>query len=356
MQVIEKLRDLALNRKLAAVSAIMVVFTVAASSYAVLELSHNGSSSQGLIVYSADAYVQESNTMLNGFHNTTGYPVAPAIGAGSYSAARSIGQGAPADIFISVAQGALDRSYLLSRYSGWAVAFASDQLVLAYSSATISNAPAKSVIAMFSQANASNSSTAYYAAFSNLTSGAVKVGIANPSDDPAGLRGWLALEIAGYLYDRANVGYFVNATLRNNASVSSLNAALLVEPLEAGYIQFLFIYKSAAIANGLGFISLPASINQGEPGMSSFYNKFTYTLPTGTVRGSPIFLYATVLANSSRSPESYAFLGYLVNNTNILSGFGLSPLQPCILFSSVQDPPEIAALVSEGHLAYGGPL
>ncbi len=338
-----------MNRKLAVVSAIIVVCTIAASSYAVLELNMNG---QGLIVYSADAYVLESNTILNAFHNTTGYPVAPAIGAGSYSAASSIGQGAPADIFISVAKGAFDRSYLLSRYSGWAVAFASDQLVLAYSSATLSNATAKSIIAMFSQANASNSSTAYYAAFSNLTSGAVKVGIANSSDDPAGLRGWLALEIAGYLYDRGNVGYFVNSTLGNNASVSSLNAALLVAPLEAGYIQFLFIYKSAAIAHGLGFISLPASINQGEPGMSSFYSKFTY----GTVRGSPIFLYATVLANSSRSTESYAFLGYLVNNTNILSGFGMYPLQPCILFSSVQDPPEIAALVSEGHLAYGGPL
>lgn len=356
MQVIEKSRDHAVNRKLAAVSVILAACTIAASSYAAVELNLRNTSGGGLIAYSADAYVQESNAMLNAFHNDTGYPVTPAIGAGSYAAARSIGQGAPADIFISVAQGAFSHPYLLSRYSGWAVAFASDQLVLAYSSATLSSSQSKAIIDMFGQANASNSTSDYYAAFSNLTSGAVKVGIANPSDDPAGLRGWLALEIAGYLYARGNTSYFVNSTLSSNASVSSLNAAMLVAPLETGNIQFLFIYKSAAVAMGLSFVSLPAAINQGEPGMSSFYDKFTYTLPTGTVSGSPIFLYITVLANSSRESESFAFLDYLVNNTKMLSGFGMSPLQPSILFSSVQNPAEIAPLLNDGYLTYGGPL
>ncbi len=344
-----------MSSKRTVVGVISVVCILAAASYGVLVFEGAGNGKQSLITYSADAYVQESSALLASFHNSTGFPVAPAIGGGSFADARAIAQGAPADIFISVAQSALTRQYLLGRYSGWAVAFAADQLVIAYNH-TLLSAQAKATVNEFGLALSSNNTSEYFSAFSNLTSGNVKVGIANPVDDPAGLRGWLALEIAGYLYAGGNTSYFTNMAEINNATVSSTNAATLVTPLETGNIQFLFIYKSAAVSHGLDYISLPPGVNQGNASLSSFYGRFTYPLPTGNVSGSPIYLYVTVLANTTLQSESYSFLGFVVNNTQMLSGFGLTPLQPSIVFSSGAEPPALSALIGQGRVISGGPL
>ena len=182
------------------------------------------------------------------------------------------------------------------------------------------------------------------------------MGIANPVDDPAGLRGWLALEIAGFLYAGQNESHCTQMAIENSANVSSTNAAELVAPLVAGSIQFLFIYKSAAIAKGLPFITLPAAVNQGNADMSSFYSQFSYTLPSGTVHGSPIYLFITILANSTVQRVAFDFLDFVVNNTQELAGFGMTPLSPSILFASAPLPQEVTALGAGNRIISGGSL
>ena len=318
------------KRSIQITAAVVAIIVIGVAGYAIEQHSTSSASSSPLIVYSADAYVQESSALLNAFHNQSGASIAPVKGGGALYMANQSGQGAPSDVFISVSLGSYGQSYLHSRYSGWAVAFASDQMVLAYSSATKSNASANQIISQFSSAATTNSTSAYNSAFMNLTSGNVKVGISNPNSDPAGFRGWLSLEIAGSVYHN-NSSYYINRLSQNGGNISASNAAELVSPLESGNIQFLFIYKSAAIIKGLNYVSLPPTVNLGSVHYASFYTKFKYNLTSGSVSGAPIYLYVTALANATDQSTALSFAEYVLNHSSELSKYGLQPPSPEML-------------------------
>ena len=50
----------------------------------------------------------------------------------------------------------------------------------------------------YKAAESSNASADWSSFFASLTSGNTKLGISSPLSDPAGLRGWLVLEAAGF--------------------------------------------------------------------------------------------------------------------------------------------------------------
>ncbi|MEM3852667.1 MAG: extracellular solute-binding protein [Methanomassiliicoccales archaeon] len=307
----------------------LVIAVGIASAYAGLEQSHTPL----LTVYVADAYTQEAQFMLSAFHNSTGIQGAIGRAGGAFVLAREIAQNGGADVFISVSLQALDKAYLRGGYSGWGIAFASDQMVIAYAPHTQANSAEEKIINDFASANATGNRSAYFQAFDALTSGSVKVGISNPEEDPAGYRAWLVLEMAGNLYAN-NTTFFSHNALSNNAVITAGSAANLVSPLESDYIQFLFIYKSAAIAKHLNYIELPNEINLGYPSFASFYSNFTYPLSTGNVSGSPIYLLVTVPANSLLTSYAFQFVDFIVQNSSLLLRFGLHPLHPSLLFSS----------------------
>lgn len=334
--------------QVAAVVTAAIVVTV--STYSMLDRN----SAPAIIVYSADSYVQESSFLLSSFHNASSIPIAPVKGGGSLTDARSLGQGSPGDVFISVSLESYGKPYLNNRYSGWAAAFAADQMVLAYSPASGQNSTASAIINLFQSAGSvSNATVAYDRAFTNLTSGSVKVGIANPNSDPAGYRGWIVLEIAGSVY-HSNSSYYVKRMSKNGGNVTAGDASSLVSPLESGNIQFLFIYRSAAIVKHLNYIQLPGEINLGNVSFSSFYRSFTYSLTSGTIHATPIYLFISALNNSF--PSGLKFAEYVLNNSESLARFGLTPLRPELVYSSGPLPEGISALVSNGNLTLAGRL
>ncbi|MCW6168287.1 MAG: substrate-binding domain-containing protein [Thermoplasmatales archaeon] len=302
-----------------------------------------------LISYVADAYVGEANYLLNGYRNSTGNPVSPAIGGGSYTDAQKIGSGDPANVFISVALSPYSQSYLKERYSGWAIAFASDQLVLAY----YNNSTDYKIASLLKHAEITNNSSEFVDALSSITNKSNSLGISDPSTDPAGLRAWISLEIAGKMYEK-NENYFVNAVINHHANVTRSSAAQLVPALETGEISFLFIYKSAAVHSGLNMVELPTKMNFGDPNLSSFYSEFNYTTAAGLQKGSPVLLYITALANNTLTTESLEFVNYSLNHRNGLTTFELKPLQHSELFNDTTPPPEIMSLLSSHELIYSG--
>lgn len=257
-------------------------------------------------------------------------------------------------MFIPVALSAASPSYLGNYSSGWAIAFVADQLTIAYTNSSINNQYAREALTYAQEAENGNS-TAWYDFFQVLSSGKVKVGISNPNTDPAGFRAWITLELAGYEYAN-NTFLFYNDMLKNQGNVTASNAAELVSPLEAGQINFLFIYKSAAVAKGLNYIQLPPQINQGDPSYSHLYSMFKYNLSTGPVTGSPIYLFITVPKNANSQMEALQFVTFVVENSQALSKFGLLPLSQGVLFNSTAVPPQIASLLSQGKLVEGGTL
>ena len=332
----------------------VLITIVVVSSVVVLDGVHLGNNSSELVTYTADAYVQEANYLLSGYHNNSRVSVEPAKGGGSYTDAREIAQGNPANVFMSVALNSYDRSYLGPSYSGWAIAFASDSLVIAYSGSSEHNSSAASIINQFSNAHKTNSRSLYKDAFMNLTSGKVRVGISDPNSDPAGFRAWISLEIAGYEYDSGNRTYFEDRMSRNNGNVSATSAADLVSPLVDGEIQFLYIYRSAAIAKGLDYIPLPPDLGLGNESLATFYEQFNYTLDTGVTSGSPIYLYISALENNSNVASADGFVIYVVNNNSNLTKFGLVPLNSSLLFTNVSVPSWLQPLIRSGKLKIGG--
>ena len=312
-----------------------------------------------LISYSADAYATETSSLLTGFSKATGIPTAPVISGGSNADASSIEAGAPDDVFVSAALPATAPSHLGNLSAGWAIGFATDQLVVAYSNATLSNPAASSVISLGRAAEKSNATSDWNSFYTALTSGSTKVGISNPVADPGGLRGWLVLEAAGFLYDGSQSTY-VSSILTAQANVTGTSSAALVAPLESGQIQFLFIYKSAAISDGIGYISLDDHVNLSDAKLAGYYSQFSYTDSTGKTAGAPIVLVVTVPSSSVNTAEALEFVQYVVKNMGSLSGYGLAIPETALLYSSLPStqslPQPIQALLSEGLLAQAGPV
>lgn len=313
-----------------------------------------------IITYSADAYATETTALLTGFTKSTGIPVAPVISGGSGADASAIEAGAPADVFVSSKLSATSPSGLGNLSAKWAIGFASDQVVVAYSNATLTNSAASTIVTQGQTAQTSNATSDWNAFYTALTSGSTKVGIANPVADPGGLRGWLALEIAGYLYSNGNENAYVTPLLKSGSNVTAASAADLVAPLQAGQIQFLFTYKSAALTAGLAFITLDSHVNLSSPSLAYFYSKFSYTDSAGKSTAAPIVIVVTVPLSSINTSEALEFVQYLVQNSKSLASYGLVIPTTDLLYSSVTAPqtlpPVIQAMLSQGLLVQAGPI
>lgn len=332
--------------------AIIVIGTVA---YLTTRTSTMMSKKTQVIIYVADAYTEEACCIGKCFSSATGIPVLSPESGGSFQLAREISSpNAQVTVFMPVALSAVND--LGNENPGWAIAFVSDQITIAYTNASISsNSYAQTALYYAKEAISTGNSSDWYEFYYVLTSGKVKVGISNPNTDPAGFRAWINLEIAGYLLAN-NTYYFYDRMLNNHGNVTASNAAELVPELESGAIQFLYIYRSAAVAKGLDYIQLPAKLNLGCYKCSSFYVMFNYTLNTGALKGSPVYLFITIPKNTNNYNEATDFVIYVIEHSSILKKFDLCPLQPAILFNSTAVPPQIASLLTEGKLIEGGTL
>src|SRR5271155_168615 len=149
-----------------------------------------------LVSYSADAYATEVTSMLSAFSTSSGVPVAPVTSGGSTADASAIKAGAPDDGLVSSSLTATSSQYLGNLTANWAIGFATDQLVLAYSNSTTQTAATTAVIGLANTAIASNATSDWNSFYTQLVGGTVKIGISAPAQDPAGLRSWIVLEAA----------------------------------------------------------------------------------------------------------------------------------------------------------------
>jgi len=311
--------------------------------------------SSPLILYTADSFTIEATMLESAFTNSTGIAMAPPKSGGSLLLASEIAQGNPVSVFISLSHGAVTAGHLGNESSGWAISFASDQMTLAYSNVTLQNSAANATVTACNSALATNTTAAWNNCFTMLTSGSVKVGSGNPNADPSGYRGWMVLEAAGQAYAN-NSSFYENRLISNNGNITAASAADLIAPLQTGQIQFLWIYKSSAIAHKLDYLQLSGQVNLGDPKYSSFYSQFSYQLATGVETGGLIRLWITVPADSTDTADSLQFVAFVVKNSpTLLSPYGLLPITPAKLYNSTTVPPLLQQLVSQGYLQPSGP-
>ncbi|MDA4136055.1 MAG: substrate-binding domain-containing protein [Thaumarchaeota archaeon] len=283
-------------------------------------------------------------------------PVAPVKSGGSTADAAAIAAGAPDDVFVSSSLPATSSQYLANATSNWAVGFATDQMVLAYANSTQQTAATNTIIGLANTAIKSNATSDWNAFYAALVAGNVKVGISAPAQDPAGARAWIVLQAAGYLYSGGNAQAYVSTLLSDKANVTASSAANLVAPLQAGNIQFLFTYKSAAIGNQLNYITLNSRVNLGTASLASFYSKFSYTSSAGVTKGATIIICVTIPLSAVNTAEALQFVQYLVQNAKSLSTFGLVPIAPCLLYENSPPPAAIQQLITQGLIVNNGAL
>ena len=314
-----------------------------------------------LILFSADAYVNESTALESGFTTQTGTPMATPVGAGASTLAANIKAGDPVSVFLSVSRSAVEGPALGSEFPGWAIAFAADQIGIAYTSTSTTTSAAKAVLSAYNAATSTNITSAWYDFFNNLTSGQIKVGMSNPNDDPAGFRAWMVLQLAGIAYNGGLSGqqYFVNRMISNHGNVTAASAAALVPALETGQINFLFIYKSDIASEGLNLIQLRGGVNLGVPSYNSFYSQATYMTSGGLEKGAAIVLWLTVPKDSTDTANSVNFVVYTIKNyQTTLRSFGLVSIVPVQLYNTTgyEVPAPIVSLLNNGTLVDQGPV
>ena len=221
-------------------------------------------------------------------------------------------------------------------------------MVLAYSNSTTQTAATNNIIGLAKTAMSSNATSDWNNFFTALVSGTVKVGISAPTQDPGGLRGLARPRSCRIpLFQRQPAGLRRHAPERPGQRDRS-SAADLVAPLQAGDIQFLFIYKSAATTDGLNLHHPEPHVNLGTASLASFYSKFSYTDSAGVTKGRPIVICITIPLSVVNTAEALQFVPYVVKNANSLATFGLVPLSPCLLYENTPPPVAIQALITQG--------
>ncbi len=139
----------------------------------------------------------------------------------------------------------------------------------------------------------------------------VKIGHSNPNLDPCGYRAMIVAKLAGIYYNKPNFfnklfGYgqsYESGEENTNKIIVRPKETDLLGLLEAGALDYLFIYKSVAMQHHLKYITLPPQVNLGNKKFASFYKKASFKVTgkkPGTYivkKGAPMVYGITVLQN-----------------------------------------------------------
>lgn len=239
--------------------------------------------------------------------------------AGSRKCARKIADlKKPCDIMASADYTVIDE-LLIPEYADWNVRFATNRLVLCYTS--------KSKYA--DKINATNW-------YKILQKKDVVWGHSDPNVDPCGYRSVMVLQLAEKYYKIPGLykKLIANRPKRNIRPKS----VELIALLQTGNMDYAWEYRSVAVQHGLKFVELPDQINLGNYKYDNFYKQAVVELTgkkSGTTikkRGKSCTYGVTLIKNAPNREAAIAFLKYLLDpkgGLKILREMGQPPFIPC---------------------------
>ncbi len=248
------------------------------------------------------------------------------VPSGSVEAVRKVTDlGLRPDI-VAVADYRLIPKMLVPKYTKWYLVFASNQLVIAFTS--------KSKYANYLMKHPSK----WYVVLARKD---VKFGFSDPNKDPCGYRAVGAIALASIYYrnesilkslllDKTNIRaekvgskleVYVPAVLKVRASdlIIRPKSVDLIALLESGALDYAFEYRSVAIQHGLKYIELPKKINLSDPALKDWYAQVVIHLLVGsgkevTMPLAPIAYGITVLSNAKHYQEAINFIKTLLSS------------------------------------------
>ncbi|MFW6189855.1 MAG: tungstate ABC transporter substrate-binding protein WtpA [Planctomycetota bacterium] len=186
-----------------------------------------------------------------------------------------------------------------------------------------------------------------------LAAGEATYGISDPNRDPCGYRSLFAIYLAGgEKLLRELILSHSNIELRAGDDVAAPSTIEVEDPLilrpketdlvgllEAGGLDYLFIYQSVAVQHGLEFMELPPEANLADPARVADYARVRIVqnadLPqkSVSVAGAPI-VYGVTVPGTAQHPEAAARLvRFLLSETwkRMMQEAGQEPLRPAVL-------------------------
>jgi molybdate/tungstate transport system substrate-binding protein len=220
--------------------------------------------------------------------------------AGSLETARKlIDLGKTPDV-IALADYDIFPRLLMPQHTTWYAIFARNRMVLAYS-------PKSRGADGLTPSNW----------WSVITKPGVEVGRSDPNLDPAGYRALLVFQLAELEYHRPGLA----SALERTASARDVRpkSADLVALVQAGELDYAFVYESTAQDAHLSYLSLPSRLNLGEPADSAFYARASVRVVGATprdtieIRGAPIRYALSIPTAAPHAEVAKAFVAYLLS-------------------------------------------
>ncbi|MGA8208063.1 MAG: extracellular solute-binding protein [Candidatus Dormiibacterota bacterium] len=240
------------------------------------------------------------------------------------------------NVFIPI--GSAPIALLEPKFTTWAVQFAASPLVVAY----YPKGPHAPELKKISEGKLPIRDL-----FSVMASPGFKLGRTDPALDPQG-QGFIEMVHLAERYLGVSAAT-ANADLGGSNGGSQIFSETALEPtLQAGELDAASAYLPQAVQLGLPYVSLPDTINFGDPKDTSIYATASLTLSTGqVVSGSLLDLEATVLKVGGDYATGTAFVKFLLGSKarQILSKEGYTLLPPTLLGQKSAAPASIRALV-----------
>ena len=242
-------------------------------------------------------------------------------------------------------------------YANYCIEFAKNSIIIAYTDKSLYS----------SEINSSN----WYEILAKKN---VRFGFSNPNKDPCGYRTMMVIQLAEIYYN--NEGIFEeliegntpitceenngNYTIHvpDSTQLSSTNKIMLrdmevdlMAALEAGEIDYLFIYRSVAIQHapsGVKFIELPPQIDLSELEYEPLYEKVEVLSSDGEkIKAKPIVYGVTIPTNAENEEMAIEFLKMLLGEEEkqVFIENGQLPISPAICDNKDFLPPALKPYV-----------
>jgi molybdate/tungstate transport system substrate-binding protein len=219
--------------------------------------------------------------------------------AGSVDCARKITElNRECDIMASADYRVIDK-LLIPGHTEWLIRFAANEMVLVYYEGS-----------RFSDEINQENWTSY------LMRDRVYYGRSNPDSDPCGYRTVLTLRLAEDYYKHR--GLAAQLLAKDQRFIRPKETDLLAL-LESGALDYAFLYRSVAEQHGLPYITLPDSVNLGNPDLKDHYAQATVDIAGKkpgepmTMKGEPMIYGITRLKDAPNPEVAKAFLHFLLN-------------------------------------------
>ena len=237
--------------------------------------------------------------------------------SGSRKAARKISDlQRKCEIMASADYSVIDNLLIEQNFAEWNIHFATNEMVIAYLS---DSKFAKEI-------NSENW-------FKIILRKGVNYGYSDPNADPCGYRTLLVWQLAEKYYNQKGLFYNLN----KNCPAKNIRSAEvdLIALLEAGELDYLFIYRSVAEQHKMKYILLPNEINLKDANFKDYYKQAQVRI-TGKKPGEFIIKKGTPMVYGFTIPKTAENLkGTILFADFILSKKGKKILQengqPCIV-------------------------